>query len=297
VLISVVVPTKGRAGHLENCLSALALAQYPDERFEVVVVNDGRSEEIERVVSSAADRLRARSIAPNRGGPSGARNAGAWAAGGDFIAFTDDDCEPAPGWLAALERRLTAARGTAVGGRTVNGAPSDTGAVASQIVVDAVHAHFNRDPAASRFFASYNLAFPAEEFRLLGGFDPELRYAEDRELCERWVRAGHRFAYEPAALVRHMRTLTLREFAAQHYGYGRGAWAVDRRAGLGAERPGVLRALVDRARANRVGPAVAGYLLLSQAATAAGFAREAVGRRVSCRSAGKRVDRTDSQHR
>jgi glycosyltransferase involved in cell wall biosynthesis len=298
-VMSVVVPTRGRPEYLARCLSALADADYPGERFEVIVVNDGDDQRVARAVSSAADRLTTTLAVPARSGPSIARNTGAREARGRYLAFTDDDCEPSPGWLPALERTLTAEDGAAVGGRTLNGATDNAPAVATQLVVDFVHAHFNRDPRAPRFFASYNVAFPAEAFRALGGFDERFRYAEDREMCERWVRTGHRFAHAPDALVHHMRTLSQLEFLGQHYGYGRGAWAFHlkwRGAGPGGgDRVGILRALLREAR--RVGSAdrlaVAGYVALSQLATAAGFAREALAQRVASRPAHLRSTRME----
>jgi glycosyltransferase involved in cell wall biosynthesis len=281
-VLSVVVPTKGRPRYLERCLGALAGADYPHDRFEVVVVNDGGGPEVERIAAATGDRLAVAVVNPPGTGPSAARNAGAMSSRGEFIAFTDDDCEPAPEWLAALERALERNPGAAVGGETRNGAPQSRAAVATQLVVDAVHAHFNRDPAAPRFFASYNVAFPAQPFRALGGFDERFRYAEDREMCERWLGAGHRFAHAPGALVHHMRTLTLREFWGQHYGYGRGALAFgharrDRRQPPRRDMIGVLRELARRTAQFNDAPgrlACAGYVALSQAATAAGFARE-----------------------
>jgi len=284
-VLSVVVPTKGRPEYLTRCLAALANTDYPLEQLEVVVVNDGGGPRVARVARSVSGDLPVRLESPERSGPSAARNAGAFSARGRFVAFTDDDCEPGAGWLAALARALEANEGAAIGGRTVNGAPRNGPAAATQMVVDSVHAHFNRDSAAPRFFASYNLAFPADAFRALGGFDERFRYAEDREMCERWLGAGRRFVYAPDALVRHVRTLTLREFLGQHYGYGRGAWAFGRgRETAWADHGGVLRELARRA-ASPDGPegqriAAAGYVALSQVATAAGFAREVAARRL-----------------
>ena len=276
--ISVVVPTVGRPRYLERCLAALAGSELAPERFEVVVVDDSSDPEIGRVADAAS--VGPRVVRPSRTGPSGARNAGAMGARGEFVAFTDDDCEPSPGWLPALERALAANPGAAVGGVTVNGVPADASAAASQAVVDAVHAQFNRDPAAPRFFASSNVAFPALEFRAVGGFEEGFRYAEDREMCERWLRTGHRFAHAPEALVVHMRTMTLREFWRQHYGYGRGAAAFARRRGDagGGDRRGVVGEIGAAAR--RGNASLAAHLALSQVATLAGYSREAVaGRR------------------
>jgi GT2 family glycosyltransferase len=282
-LISVVVPTKGRLSSLEGCLEALRKADFEREQFEVVVANDRGGELVESLVASFADELQAAIARPQRTGPSAARNAGAAAARGAYVAFTDDDCEPAPSWLPALERSLEENPGAAVGGRVENGMPQNLGAVATQVVVDALHAHFNQDPRSPRFFASSNVAFPADAFRSMGGFDEGFRYAEDREVCERWVRTGHRFVSAPDAVVIHIRTLGLREFIAQHYGYGRGALAFHRAVGREqrrAARSGVLRELARetlRRHDHHGRMALGGYVVLSQLATATGFARQAVG--------------------
>jgi glycosyltransferase involved in cell wall biosynthesis len=281
-VISVVVPTKGRPRYLRGCLSALAAADYPRDSFEVVVVNDRGGLDVQRLASSFGSQLNVRLVAPDRTGPSAARNAGALVSRGRYVAFTDDDCEPTPAWLRELQRCLEDNPGSAVGGATRNGA-AQSAAAASQMVVDAVHAHFNREPASPRFFASYNLAFPTEPYLALGGFDERFRYAEDREMCERWLSSGHRFVHAPEALVYHMRRLTLREFLDQHHGYGRGAAAFHRSRAPGqprrSDRAGVLRALTReavRGSRDRHKPAIAAYVALSQLATAAGFAREAI---------------------
>jgi GT2 family glycosyltransferase len=282
-VISVVIPTKGRLSSLERCLDALRNADFGHQRFEVVVANDRGGERVDSLVGSFADELAVAIARPQRTGPSAARNAGAAAARGAYVAFTDDDCEPTPTWLAALERSLEANPGAAVGGRVENGMPENLGAVATQVVVDALHAHFNRDPRSPRFFASSNVAFPADAFQALGGFDEGSRYAEDRELCERWIRTGHRFVSAPQAIVIHMRTLGVREFTAQHYGYGRGARAFHRHRSPKhhqADRSGVLRELTRetlRRHDHHGRLAVAGYAALSQLATAAGWARETIG--------------------
>ena len=275
-LFTVVVPTVGRPGYLEGCLTALAGLDFARDRYEVVVVNDGGGEPTAEVVARFAGELDLRSTEPARSGPSGARNAGAAAARGTCVAFTDDDCRPRPDWLAELERALAAEPGAGAGGVTLNGAPQSAGAAASQIVVDALHEQFNRD--APRFFASQNIALPAEGFAAVGGFDEGYRYGEDREFCERWLRSGRTLVAAPAALVDHMRTLSLGEFWRQHQGYGRGARTFAGTRGTGGRRDdtrGVARAMAEGAR--RSGSArVAAYVALSQVATTVGYAREAV---------------------
>ena len=277
--ISVVVPTVGRPRYLERCLAALAATDFARDAFEVIVVDDSGGAEVERV--AAASEIGPRLVRPDRTGPSGARNAGAFAARGANVAFTDDDCEPAPGWLGALQRALDANPGAAVGGVTLNGATANTPAAATQAVVDAVHDAFNDGPGGPRFFASSNIAFPAAEYRAAGGFDERFRYAEDREMCERWLRTGHRFAHAPDAVVIHMRTMTVGEFWRQHYGYGRGASAFARSrddAVSWSDRRGIAREIAAQARRSR--PSLAAHLAISQLATVAGYARESAAARL-----------------
>ena len=280
--VTVVVPTVGRPRHLERCLASLAASEMQRERFEVVVVDDSGAPDVGR--AAAAAEVAPRVVRSGRSGPSRARNAGAEAARGGYVAFTDDDCEPEPGWLPALERALEANPGAAVGGVVVNGVPSNTPAAASQAVVDSVHAQFNRDHAAPRFFASSNVAFPAGALRSLGGFDERFRYAEDRELCERWLAAGHRFAHAPGAVVVHMRTMTLREFWRQHYGYGRGASAYARERADTGNRSDRLRIIGGIAGSAAARPSLAFALALSQLATASGYARESLAARIGGRT-------------
>lgn len=290
---SVVIPTLGRVRQLQGCLGRLAQLDYPAERFEVIVVNDGGGRAVEEAASGWEDRLELTLVSTAAAGVSAARNAGAERARGAFIAFTDDDCEPASGWLQALEPALQDAPGCAVGGRVLNGARGRC-AAASQAVLDATHAHFNRGPDGPTFFATSNLVFPADSFRAIGGFDESFDHAEDRELCARWLRSGRRFGYAPDAIVWHMRESTPLGLWRQHFGYGRGAWHFHQvrreqyRRRFTVE-PGFYAELASQVRTPRdgAGPLVLGGLALtSQFANAAGFAREAVARRLPSRRPG-----------
>ena len=221
---SVIVPTYRRPGQLTTCLQALAGSRYPREQFEVVVVDDGGAAPLDGVVSAFRDRLDVTLLRQAHAGPAAARNTGAAHATGRIFAFTDDDCQPAPDWLQTLQRHFAPAPDHIVGGRTCNALPANPYSTASQLIVDLVYGYYNVEPSRARFFASNNLALPADLFRAVGGFDATFTTSEDRELCDRWRHHGYRMTYAPEAVVYHAHALTLRTFWRQHFNYGRGAY-------------------------------------------------------------------------
>src|SRR4051794_21063245 len=97
-VVSVVIPTRGRAEYLEVALASLA-RQDLAEPYEVIVVDDGATDRTAEVVAAAG----VRSVRHDeRRTLNAARNSGATAAESDLIALTDDDVEAPAGWLRAL---------------------------------------------------------------------------------------------------------------------------------------------------------------------------------------------------
>lgn len=223
-MFSVIVPTYGRPDALRVCVQALAALDYPRDRFEVIIVDDGGNVPLEPLLKPVAKQLRLKVVWQPNAGPAAARNSGAVHATGDMLAFTDDDCAPASDWLRALASAHAAADTALLGGRTVNALRDNAYAETSQLIIDVVYAHYNRDASNAHFFASNNMAAPTELFRRVHGFDPGFRTSEDRDLCDRWQSRGYRLRYVPGAVIHHAHLLTLRSFWNQHAGYGRGAW-------------------------------------------------------------------------
>ena len=232
---SIIVPTWNRPHELRACLGALARLDYPKSCFEVIVVDDGSEPALDPTHFNGLDG-RATWLRQSNAGPAEARNAGAVKAQGRYLAFTDDDCMPSPDWLNGFARAFRQAPQALVGGRTANGLPTNTYSTASQLIVNAAMDYFLATHSKFQFFASNNLAIPADLFRAIGGFDVSFRTSEDRDFCDRWVRNGHRLFYAPNALIQHYHELTLAGFLCQHFGYGKGANRFHRaRAQRGAE--------------------------------------------------------------
>lgn len=220
---TVIVPTFERPTPLSGCLEALAGLDYPPERLEVIVVDDGSAETPESVLAPFRDRLDLTLLVQPHAGQSTARNAAAARAQGTFLAFTDDDCRPAASWLRALAARFAAHPDRAVGGRTINAFPANPYCVTSQAILDIVYGYYNADPERAQFFASNNLAVPADPLREIGGFHSAFSTSEDREFCARWLDGGRAMTYAPEAVVTHAPSLSFTGFCRQHFTYGRGA--------------------------------------------------------------------------
>lgn len=224
-LFSVVIPTYERPRQLDACLRALSAQQYPPSAFEVIVVDDGSKQPPREIVSRFATNVRVRLLEQRNVGPAAARNHGASAARGAHVVFTDDDCQPDPLWLAALGACVAENPHAAVGGRIENALPRRLCSTASQILIDFLYRYYNSKTQSSTFLITANVAFPRLMFEAMGGFDVSFPLAagEDRDLCERWVGAGHAMVYTNDAVVAHAHDLNLASFCKQHFNYGRGA--------------------------------------------------------------------------
>jgi glycosyltransferase involved in cell wall biosynthesis len=105
-LVSIILPTFNRAGVLHRAIQSVLDQSY--ERFELIVIDDGSTDETCDVVTAFGDtRVRYIGLTENVGS-SQARNRALELAGGDIIAFQDSDDLWRPGKLAAEVSALTA---------------------------------------------------------------------------------------------------------------------------------------------------------------------------------------------
>ncbi len=137
-------------------------------------------------------------LEPNRG-PAAARNAGWRASAAEYVAFTDDDCHPAPGWKAAL--LAAAAPGVVVQGR-VAPLPEEAhlvGPFARTVIVE----------GETPFFHTANVLYPRAVLEAVGGFDETYDQVagEDTDLGWRAVEAGATVRFASDALVWHAVTV------------------------------------------------------------------------------------------
>lgn len=194
--LSVVVPTYNRARVLRVCLASLAAQTLPREEFEVLVVDDGSTDDTESVVRAFEGALVVRYLRqPSNCGQAAARNRGIHEATGEVVVFVDSDVFPTPGFLAAhqaihLGRQRVVGRGPL-------------------LLTAHLDDPFRRPPLlldpSPAFLDTANSSVSRKHLLAVGGFDEEFRHYgwEDVDLGLRLRRLGLRRVFHRGALAYH----------------------------------------------------------------------------------------------
>jgi GT2 family glycosyltransferase len=214
---SIIIPTFNGAALLERCLGTI-FADRPGTAHEVIVVDDGSTDETQRVVADYGDAVRVVHH-PENAGFAAACNVGSTTARGRFLVFLNNDTRPRPGWLDALVAYARKHPGAAaIGAKLLY--PDDTvqhgGVVFCQDGYPRhLYAGFPSDhPAVNRArrlqaVTAACLLVHRDAFDRAGGFDEAYRNGfEDVDLCLRLGESGCEIHYCPACVVEHLESVS-----------------------------------------------------------------------------------------
>jgi GT2 family glycosyltransferase/glycosyltransferase involved in cell wall biosynthesis len=209
---SIVIPVYNQFPHTLACLRALA-AHPPETAFEVIVVDDGSSDDTVAALPQVAGiHYHRRAV---NGGFIAACNDGARRARGEVLVFLNNDTIPQPGWLDALLATFAAHPDAgAVGAQLLypDGRLQEAGGV---VFRDGSAWNYGRfaspqDPRygylrEADYVSGAALAVPRQLFEDLGGFAERYApaYYEDTDLAFAVRAAGRRVLYQAAARVVH----------------------------------------------------------------------------------------------
>jgi cellulose synthase/poly-beta-1,6-N-acetylglucosamine synthase-like glycosyltransferase len=196
---SVVIPAYNASRTIGECLIALAAQTVPQSAYEVIVVDDGSSDD----TAAIAERHGAQVLRQANSGPAAARNRGIAAARGEVILFTDADCAPAPDWIEQMlaplaDPQITGSKGVY---RTRQ---RSLAARFIQIEYEERYDHTAKHTYID-FIDTYAAAYRRDALLASGGFSTRFPFAsvEDQELSFRLARAGHKMLFNPRAVVYH----------------------------------------------------------------------------------------------
>jgi GT2 family glycosyltransferase len=180
--ISFIVPVRNDADRLRNCLASIWNTGYHRDRIELIVVNNGSTDDSADVARLAGARLL---TAPGKR-VSELRNLGSAAAHGRVLAFVDADHLIGPGWIAAALDNID-------GYRNVGGAGCLCRAPEPGTWVQRTYDRLRGRPSGrvpAEWLGAGNMAVAREAFQQVGGFDTSLETCEDVDLCKRLRGAG-----------------------------------------------------------------------------------------------------------
>jgi O-antigen biosynthesis protein len=213
--ISVIVCSYNGAATIRDCMQAMLMLDYPN--FEVIVVNDGSTDNLAEIVQNYPVTL---ITTPNMG-LSSARNTGMYNARGEILAYIDDDAYPDPHWLQYLAYAYAKSDHACIGGP--NMAPAEDGTVAACVAnAPGGPMHVMISDEIAEHVPGCNMSFRKATLLEIGGFDPIYRNAgDDVDVCWRIQKAGYTIGFHAAALVWHHRRNSIRAYWKQQKGYGK----------------------------------------------------------------------------
>jgi glycosyltransferase involved in cell wall biosynthesis len=212
--LSVIVPTRNRAGSLKKLLQSLDDVECPESLgLEVWVVDNGSTDGTEEIIAAELSRPRTfslRVLHERKKGKASALNLGLASAKGDVLLVLDDDVMVQRQFLAKHLECYGATDFDAVQGRVLPGLDPD-GKSADLVRLREYNIPFidyGGDYREIRGLTGTNMSFKRMVFEKIGFFDTRLGpgaagFSEDSEYSIRIRQAGFKIGYTPHAVVYH----------------------------------------------------------------------------------------------
>lgn len=217
---SVIIAAYQAAVDLPRCLAALQHQTLPRDEYEIIVVDDGSTDDTAGVAEAAGIRV----LRLKHSGPAAARNAGAAIAYGPIIVFTDADCEPVAEFL---ERMLEPFAAPVVSGARGVYRSQQRELVARFVQLEYEEryqriAHYEQVHHTVNALDTSYCAYRRDIFLEAGGFDTRFLGAagEDHELSYRLAEAGHIFKLNQQAAVYHRHVSSFLAYARRKFRIG-----------------------------------------------------------------------------
>jgi len=214
--VSVIVPAYNASATIGQTLQALSKQNCP-QTFEVIVVDDGSTDDTASIVSSFSA---VRYVRQDNAGPAAARNHGAQLARGEFLAFTDSDCIPHEDWISRLMEGFGHEQVGVVAGSY--GIANSGSWLALCIYKEILWRHTRLMQDYPNSFGSYNFCVRKNVFSSVGGFNAIYRRAsgEDNDLSYKIVGSGSRIYFERKALVDHHHPTRIVKYLNEQFRHG-----------------------------------------------------------------------------
>lgn len=198
--VTVIVPVKDGLDRLQICLQALLAQDYPVDRYEVIVVDNGSSTSPAGVIP---EDTRVTLLTEPTPGSYRARNVGLARASGEIIAFTDADCVPAVDWLTEATECLIRDPSIDMIGGQVELAYEHGAPLTGPEWVEFVEGFPQQRYVRNGFAVTANMVTRRSVFDRVGLFDAELLSGGDAEWGRRVRDSGGHQHFAASVVVKH----------------------------------------------------------------------------------------------
>jgi glycosyltransferase involved in cell wall biosynthesis len=197
--VSIVVPVWNGEATIGACLAAIEAQRYPRERIQLIVVDNGSTDSTLAILERHPGLTLLHEPEP---GSYNARNRGLQVADGEFLAFTDADCQPEPDWLANAVAAALADPGAGVVGGRIELFSTEGHSELSRLYENLL-SFDQQNYIRHGHCATANWLSPRALIESLGGFDGRLKSGGDFELSQRVRASGRTIVYCAGMVVRH----------------------------------------------------------------------------------------------
>lgn len=218
---SVIIPAYNSEATIAFCLESILNQSLPKEDYEVILVDDGSTDDTRKV----AENFPIRVIQQENHGPAAARNNGATQANGDILIFTDSDCELDFNFIENIiapfgrDSNIVGVQGS------YKTRQKEFVAQFTQVEIETRYQKMARNKYTD-FIGTYAAAYRTDVFRHYGGFDTGFTVAsgEDTEFSYKLHRNNKKMVFERRAFVYHQHPSNLREYLRMKF--FRGYWRI-----------------------------------------------------------------------
>jgi GT2 family glycosyltransferase len=294
--VTIIMPSHNRRDRLERALRAIAAQTYPMELLDMVLVLDGCADNSEELTKQLRPELpfRLLVISQPQGGPASARNTAVRNAHGDILLFLDDDVQATPTLIEEhIRLQLEDEKAVVLGPLASPPEPDYPRPVWvrwEEYQLEKQHNELVKgvyEPTARQFYTG-NGSMRRKWMVGVGGFDEELKRAEDIELAYRMdAKFNLRFYFNPNAIGYHYAYRSFDSWKRAHYLYGKYDVLMDRDKGHDWIVQTVLEEFQERNKITRLSSQVLlnhtrlqwliGYLLVGIAQVARKVGKSDIG--------------------